>query len=175
MQCFSLLLLGMFLATLATLNFSLSLFVGLVASPLTFVGPALNVDPGRESESESESEVEDKGQGQAQGDSKPKDGATSIATPLIGSKGEGLPSSDQGSTKWLRSRREDFLSWLILQLLSPLSILLILTLLSRQSLGDILADAAFGWEVNGMWTQIVVWCVWWPAWLVGAVLVVPFT
>lgn len=39
MQSFSLLLLGMFLSTLATLNFSLSLMVGLLSTPLSFVRP----------------------------------------------------------------------------------------------------------------------------------------
>ncbi|KAG9526731.1 hypothetical protein KCV07_g8, partial [Aureobasidium melanogenum] len=38
-QCFSLLLLGAALSTLATLNFSQALFVGLLASPLSFVRP----------------------------------------------------------------------------------------------------------------------------------------
>jgi glycosylphosphatidylinositol transamidase len=34
----------------------------------------------------------------------------------------------------------------------------------------VLKEAAFGWDVWGMTTQVVVWCVWWPAWLVGMVL-----
>lgn len=38
-QCFSLLFLGGALSTLATLNFSQALFVGLLASPLSFVRP----------------------------------------------------------------------------------------------------------------------------------------
>ncbi|GAB7356334.1 hypothetical protein MBLNU459_g7127t1 [Dothideomycetes sp. NU459] len=38
-QCFSLLLLGAALSTLATLNFSQALFIGLLASPLSFVRP----------------------------------------------------------------------------------------------------------------------------------------
>lgn len=44
LKCFSLLLLGMFLASLATVNFSLSLFIGLLSSPLSIVGtrPAPN-------------------------------------------------------------------------------------------------------------------------------------
>ena len=45
----------------------------------------------------------------------------------------------------------------------------------RLSVGEILFEAAFGWWVWGMWTQVVVWCVWYPAWLVGAtVLAVSF-
>lgn len=39
--------------------------------------------------------------------------------------------------------------------------------------GEMLAEAAFGWKVSGLWTQVVVWCVWWPAWLVGGVVVSP--
>lgn len=38
LKCFSLLLLGTFLASLATVNFSLSLFIGLLSSPLSIVG-----------------------------------------------------------------------------------------------------------------------------------------
>ncbi len=33
-----------------------------------------------------------------------------------------------------------------------------------------LKEAAFGWDVWGMNTQVVVWCVWWPAWVTGMVL-----
>src|SRR5436190_1097544 len=38
-KSFSLLLLGMFLSSLATLNFSLALLVGLLATPLTYIQP----------------------------------------------------------------------------------------------------------------------------------------
>ena len=40
LKSFSLLLLGIFLATLATVNFSLSLAVGLLCAPLTLIGPS---------------------------------------------------------------------------------------------------------------------------------------
>ncbi|GME35539.1 Gaa1-like GPI transamidase component [Neofusicoccum parvum] len=36
---------------------------------------------------------------------------------------------------------------------------------------QVLVHAAFGWHVWGLWTQVVVWLVWWPAWFVGAVVV----
>jgi len=42
MQSFSLLLLGATLSTLATLNFSLALVIGLAASPLNFIRPIPN-------------------------------------------------------------------------------------------------------------------------------------
>jgi glycosylphosphatidylinositol transamidase len=36
---------------------------------------------------------------------------------------------------------------------------------------DVLREAAVAWHVCGTWTQVVVWCVWWPAWLAGSVVV----
>ncbi|EKG10631.1 Gaa1-like GPI transamidase component [Macrophomina phaseolina MS6] len=36
---------------------------------------------------------------------------------------------------------------------------------------QVLVQAAMGWHVWGLWTQVVVWLVWWPAWFVGAVVV----
>lgn len=36
---------------------------------------------------------------------------------------------------------------------------------------DILREASFGWWVWGMWTPVVVWCVWWPAWVVARISV----
>lgn len=37
--------------------------------------------------------------------------------------------------------------------------------------GAVLKEAAFGWDVWGLYTPLIVWCVWWPAWLVGSVVV----
>ena len=37
------------------------------------------------------------------------------------------------------------------------------------SVGDVLREASFGWNVWGMYTQVVIWCLWWPAWLVGMI------
>ena len=120
-QCISLLLLGMFLATLATLNFSLSLFIGLLATPLSFV-----------------------------------DLAQASETVDVGI-----------------NRRRRLIATAVLQLLSPPVVLLLISLVLKSNVLDLLADAAFGWAVNGIWTQIVVWCIWWPAWFVGSVLVWP--
>lgn len=113
----------MFLATLATLNFSLSLFVGLLSTPLSF-----------------------------------------ICNPFSGSieAKDVIPSRSQG------------LAWtLVLQALSPPVVVGSVCYLWGADVGGVLAEAAFGWTVNGMWTQVVVWCVWWPSWLAGSVLVSP--
>lgn len=40
-----------------------------------------------------------------------------------------------------------------------------------QTLEHVLREAAFGWDVWGLYIPLVVWCVWWPAWLVGSVVV----
>ncbi|KAL9110127.1 MAG: hypothetical protein Q9227_005321 [Pyrenula ochraceoflavens] len=121
----SLLFLGLFLSALATLNFPLSLFVGILCSPLTFI-------------------------------------------PI---------------------KR----SWLSLAILVPLHALTSPTIMLRllllvalrssgsgmaqifsqmnQQIPEKLASVAFAWNVWGTWViGVVVWVVWWPAWVVGGVL-----
>jgi glycosylphosphatidylinositol transamidase len=109
-KAFSLLLLGMFLSSLATLNFSLAFLVGLFAAPLTYIRPV----PGKP-----------------------------VAMIVIG---------------------------LLFNLLAPTAVLFIGSYCWKLDVGDVLREAAFGWDVWGMNTQVVVWCVWWPAWLVGLIL-----
>lgn len=111
MKSFSLLLLGMFLSSLATLNFSLSLLVGLLSSPLTYVQPLAK-------------------------------------RPLVAGAVE-----------------------VLVNLLAPTVVLCIGSSYWQVSIKEILTEAAFGWDVWGMTTQFVVWFVWWPAWIVGAVVV----
>ena len=119
-QSFSLLVLGMFLATLATLNFSLSLFVGLLSTPLS-----LTRNPFSRSIEAKEVFV---------------------------------------------SKTRAYMLTLVLQLLSPPIVVWTVCYIWGVGLDETLAEAAFGWKVNGLWTQVVVWCVWWPAWVVGGVL-----
>ncbi|KAL8915552.1 MAG: hypothetical protein Q9171_000117 [Xanthocarpia ochracea] len=123
LQCFSLLLLGMFLATLATLNFSLAFLIGLLSAPLSFVGVAMSAD---------------------NGDAPPK-----LTTP------------------------QKIACNVLLHLLSPPVVVLAVCKIFGVDAGAMLAEAAFGWKVSGLWTQVVVCCVWWPAWLIGAVIVSP--
>lgn len=122
LKAFSLLLLGMFLSALATLNFSLALLIGLVAAPLTF-------------------------------------------TPVVG--------DDAGLA--IRATYA-----FLLDVLSPPAVVAAATVASRllasgdgggASVAVVLREAAFGWNVWGLYTPLVVWCVWWPAWLVGSVVV----
>jgi glycosylphosphatidylinositol transamidase len=106
-KSFSLVLLGLCLSTLATLNFSLAFLIGVLSVPLTFVSRL----PGR---------------------------------PLMA----GIVS-------------------LILNGVSPPVVLFASCWYFEVPVQKVLMEAAFGWDVWGMWTQVVVWCVWWPAWVVG--------
>ncbi|KAL4787204.1 Gaa1-like protein [Aspergillus varians] len=112
----SLLLLGLFLSTLATLNFSLSFMIGLLCAPLSFVH-------------------------RFGADTKP---ALRYAGSIVG--------------------------LVFLNILSPPVVLLAGCAYFGVSPETVLTEAAFGWDVWGMWTQVVVWCVWWPAWVVGGAL-----
>jgi GPI-anchor transamidase subunit GAA1 len=109
-KTFSLLLLGLFLSSLATLNFSLAFLVGLLSAPLTYIQPL----PTR---------------------------------PIV----RGVLA-------------------VLLSALSPTTVLVAGCWWWELGIGSVLKEAAFGWDVWGMTTQVVVWCVWWPAWLVGMVL-----
>jgi len=110
-KSFSLLLLGMFLSSLATLNFSLALLVGLLTSPLTFSRP------------------------------------------------------------WPNSPATRILGFVLLNAVAPAEVLLAAAAIWKLDVGTILREAAFAWDVCGMYTPVVVWCVWWPAWLAGSLVV----
>jgi glycosylphosphatidylinositol transamidase len=62
------------------------------------------------------------------------------------------------------------LSGIMLNCLTPTAVLYYGALYWKIPIGKILTEAAFGWNVWGMNTQVVVWCVWWPAWLVGSMI-----
>jgi len=118
LKSFSLLFLGMFLSSLATLNFSLAFLIGLFAAPLTYIQPL------------------------------PDRPISSITVALmlnLVSPTTLFGAAVYAGGKWLG--------------------------LSGLGIGEVLKEAAFGWDVWGMNTQVVVWCVWWPAWVVGSILV----
>ncbi|KAJ5809725.1 uncharacterized protein N7503_001943 [Penicillium pulvis] len=113
-KSFALLLLGLSLSTLATLNFSLSFMIGLLCAPLSFINRL-----------------------------------ECTGVKRYAFSGLGL---------------------VLLNLLSPPTVLIGVCWYTGVSVETVLTQAAFGWDVWGMWTQVVVWCVWWPAWLIGCVL-----
>lgn len=80
------------------------------------------------------------------------------------------PSPDQAKKPAL-SAITSTASLLVLNLLSPPVVLLAGCWYAGVDVESVLTQAAFGWDVWGMWTQVVVWGVWWPAWVVGCALV----
>ncbi|KAL7952351.1 Gaa1-like protein [Trichoderma compactum] len=105
-KSFSLLILGVSLATLSTLNFSLAFLVGLLASPLTFIQPTNNL-------------------------------VTRVFLVIL------------------------------LILSSPPVVISSAAWTSGVTMSEVLKAASLGWNVWGMYTPIIIWCVWWPAWLIG--------
>jgi GPI-anchor transamidase subunit GAA1 len=63
------------------------------------------------------------------------------------------------------------LALLAMQLISPLNWF---HLIAKLEFGERVSDLArmyrFAWKVWGAWTPLVWWCIWWPAWLVGLVV-----
>ncbi|KAI0848838.1 Glycosylphosphatidylinositol:protein transamidase, GAA1 component [Daldinia vernicosa] len=130
-RSFSLLLLGMFLSSLATLNFSLAFIIGVLSSPLSFsrTWPSSSPSP-----------------------------SASSSPPTNTGK-----SANAAVFRYAHSA--------LLHALAPPVVLLAGGALAGASIQSVLEGAAFGWHVWGMYTQLVVWCVWWPAWLVGQIVV----
>ncbi|KAI0599665.1 Gaa1-like protein [Biscogniauxia sp. FL1348] len=124
-RSFSLLLLGMFLSTLATLNFSLAFLVGLLASPLSFARPWPDSAAARYAYSALLALVAPT--------------TTVLVAAVVGRMGMGLGTVTGGEI--------------------------------GRAIGEALQEAAFGWDVWGVYTPLIVWGVWWPAWLVGSVVV----
>lgn len=131
---FSLLLLGMFLSALATLNFSLSLIIGVLSAPLAFT-PTFRAD-------------------------------ISTTQAVI----DVLSSSSYYAILLYRLR-----NWAWMTLLLALSPMTVIWLASSWfmpgGLEELLRQAGFGWLVCGLWTQVVVWLVWFPSWWVGAYVI----
>ena len=119
----SLLVLGLLLSALATLNFSLSMTLGLLAAPLAFVG---RVEP-----------------------------------------------KDYKAKPWLAG-----LEYAALAVASPVGVVVGAAAWAFSQTGNVDAvveavnKAAFGWNVWSSWgVPVGIWCIWWPAWVVSAVLV----
>jgi glycosylphosphatidylinositol transamidase len=116
LKSFSLLILGLFLSSLATLNFSLAFLVGLLAAPLTYIHP--------------------------------------------------IPSSSTSSLSLLLKA----VLAILLSAFAPTTVIAAGSWAWGLSVKEVLVQAAYGWDVWGMNTQVVVCCVWWPAWVMGGVL-----
>ncbi|KAK5113543.1 hypothetical protein LTR62_003412 [Meristemomyces frigidus] len=54
--------------------------------------------------------------------------------------------------------------------LSPATVLYILTRYFDTSVQWTLLEMAKAWQIQGVYTALVVWAIWWPAWIVGGVV-----
>ncbi|KAL1838178.1 hypothetical protein VTJ49DRAFT_2959 [Mycothermus thermophilus] len=58
----------------------------------------------------------------------------------------------------------------LLHAASPVTAVSVAAALSGRGLAGVLREAAVGWQVCGTYTPVVVWCVWWPAWVAGSLV-----
>lgn len=63
----------------------------------------------------------------------------------------------------------------LLTVVAPTTIIFSAAQYTGMDVAEVLRQASFGWNVLGMYTPVVLWCVWWPAWLVGMVNVLGVT
>ena len=148
LKAFSLLLLGMFLSALATLNFSLALLVGLLAAPLTFT-PV----PGTRSGSASASSVV------ATARTAYAFLLPALSPPTVLAVAVSLLAVLAGPSTAATSGGADAAGG---------GAEAGIVVGAGLSVAAVLREAAFGWDVWGLYTPLIVWCVWWPAWLVGS-------
>ena len=132
LHCFCLLLLGLFLSALATINYSLSYVVGALCSPLVLIRLPNSI-PLDAVDNTTKSQISTQ---KAKGRSIPKLVHTSLLTVIL----------------WATS---------------PMTVIWVSSTFVPGGLSEVLRVASFGWWVWGLWTQVVVWLVWWPAWLSG--------
>jgi glycosylphosphatidylinositol transamidase len=142
-HCFTLLLLGMCFAALATVNFSLACVVGGLCCPLAFVRVPAALP------------------------SKP----TEVADNK-GAKASSKTEKSQDPKKTVLAHIRNALLAFVLLFTSPPAVIYAASTFAPGGLEEVLKTAAFGWWVCGLWTQVVVWLVWWPAWVAGGMVLV---
>lgn len=59
----------------------------------------------------------------------------------------------------------------LLYLLAPTTVWYTTASLRGLDLEGLLIESARGWDISGVYIPIVIWCVWWPAWLAGTAVV----
>lgn len=181
LQSLSLLILGLELTTLATLNFSLSTFLGLLCAPVAFVGrsstrtSSTSSGSRRTTLSPSEAASGNEKQSMNRGSAGPNRSPRSLSSPSYSSS----PSSPSSSASILLS----VASYLLLVLFTPFTLSALYVAfrlyypgvpgsIDTEAIPRMLAKLAFGWNVSGSWgVPVAIWCVWWPAWIVAATVV----
>lgn len=83
----------------------------------------------------------------------------------------GLLTAPLSFVRRVVNKKGNMAQFLLLAAVNPVVIVQIATYVGKVELLDVLVKAAEGWEIWGLWTQVVVWLVWWPAWFCGSVVV----
>lgn len=68
-----------------------------------------------------------------------------------------------------RSESVKLLTYGAMNLLAPTVVIYSGALSAGLDIGEVLKEASFGWNVWGMYTPVIVWGIWWPAWIVGMI------
>ena len=83
----------------------------------------------------------------------------------------GLFTSPLSFLRPARSAAGKVAATVLLNLISPCAVLLAGAAYWDVGVAAVLREAAVGWTVCGTYSAVVVWCVWWPAWVVGGLVV----
>lgn len=78
---------------------------------------------------------------------------------------------------FLKSTKSQPLNWALaamLNVISPPAVMFAAASAYSVEFENVLRQANFGWNVGGMYTPVVIWAIWWPAWTIGMVSVLGF-
>jgi glycosylphosphatidylinositol transamidase len=84
----------------------------------------------------------------------------------------GLLAAPLSLVRPLESATARWVMSVLLQAVSPPALLAVVVVLlgGEGGLAGVLRQAAVGWHVCGTYSPLVVWCVWWPAWVAAGVV-----
>jgi glycosylphosphatidylinositol transamidase len=85
----------------------------------------------------------------------------------------GLLTTPLAFVRQTRSPLLTGLAYVVLAALSPMSATYAMGLwwYRDQGMAAVLVELAKGWVAQGVWTEFVVWGIWWPAWIVAGTVV----
>lgn len=81
------------------------------------------------------------------------------------------PRSEEEKTVALLNLAIRLPAALVYLVVSPPMALYVISWYSGKDLAWILIEIAKGWLAQGVWSNLVIWSVWWPAWVLGGVVI----
>ncbi|KAF2481967.1 Gaa1-like protein [Neohortaea acidophila] len=96
--------------------------------------------------------------------------------PLLQFPTKATPTTPKPTTDPVAARLAISLPAILLYIaISPPAVLLALNAYFGKPLAWTLLEMAKGWCAQGVWTSLVIWAVWWPAWVVGGTVMLSGT